>query len=270
MKRSLLSVGFLLAAIATALPAAAEQFSSTPSCKPMVNAPRQLPPIPCFNGPTSWNDCNSFAQYIDNYNHWVQIVNEVNDLKCKANEYWNYPASAAAHINEDLNEAADILTRANALSFKDKNLDQEIQQMWPDYNPGYSPQQLDDHLDAITNNSILGVLKAAGALQNHTERDANVVESIKTAAANAKNPTQATQMTVQLLSVMYEQMVKQQQFAGLKLSQDAEHDMVVAARERQTRMVSEQNGVAQARMMYPVPPKLSSQQLQQLQESWNH
>lgn len=270
MRKHIAAFAMLCGAIALGvLPVQAQQFAGSQACNPSFKAPKPLPSIPCLTL-KDWTQCNNVAQYVNNYNQWVQLVNEVQDLQCKASAYWNYPTSAASHIKNDLNEAADILSRANALTVQDKNLDQTIANMWPDFNPGYSTTQMDDRLDAMTNNSLLGVLKAAGALAAHNGRDADLVEQIKNASASAKNPTQATQMTVQLLAVMYEQMVKQQQFTALKLSQDAQHDLTEASRERSRSFESRRNADAQARMLYPVPPTLSQQQLQQLQQSWNH
>jgi hypothetical protein len=238
----------------------AQSFSSVGTT---INPLQPLAPPACPPTPT-YTFCDSLKQQIDVYNHYASVLNEIQRTSREAQQYMRYPTTLQSNISQDVGKVTSIMQQAQGLSFLDKSIDASVQTMMPSWNPGYSTSNLDDYLEGRLENSVTATLTAASGQNADISRDSDIVDQIKAAAASGMSPTQTGQMTVQLLGVMYAQMVREQQSVGLKMSQEAAFDLQQVGEARVQRQASQAQGLQEAASLYPVPPTLTQAQVQQI------
>lgn len=250
----------------SASPALAQFVGSGSTINPLT----PIPNITCIPNPFTggaWDWCNTLQQQIDVYNHYAGMLNDIERMKIEMQQYMRYPQKVQGYINTDLSHIESIVSQAKGLSFLSHSIDQDIASNVPDWNPGYSLSDLNLYLEQNLENSIRGVLKSASAQNADIARDTDTVEAIKDAAASSTSAIQTGQMTVQLLSVMYAQMVRQQQATGLQMSQEAAFDLQQVAQRHVERQASLATAREQQKRLYPVPPTLSKDQVNQILNS---
>jgi len=246
----------LVAAIAMTPPAARANFAPVPET---IQTVPPLPAIPC--GPTVW--CGALNQYIAAYNTYAGNINKINELGLTIRQYERYPQQVSTNFANDMNQVAGILQSTNSLDYLLTNTEQQLSRQWPSYTPGTPLSTLNGVLEQQTAASILAELKGAGLLaRGETDTSmASVIADIRAASANAKNPTEATQVEVQLLTLIWEQLVKQDRLLGLRMSEEAQYDLKHVAEERQQRL-QEENLVHRLQTeASAVPPSFSDAQL---------
>ena len=264
MKRLFLVAVLLCALVA---PAGAQTFIGVGSS---INPLTPIPNLTCIPDPYTggtWDWCNTLQQQIDVYNHYVGILNKIKEMEREAQQYMRYPQSVKGNISDDLSQLAGIVQQAEGLSYLSNSIDQDIAARVPDWNPGYNVSDLNTYLEQGLENSIRGVLKSENAQSSNITRDSDVVEAIKNAAAHSTSAVQTGQMTVQLLSVMYAQMVRQQQATGLQVSQEASYDLQQAAQHHIERQASLATANHLQKRLYPVPPTLTRDQAEAIVNS---
>lgn len=267
MKRCIV-VAVLVWALVT--PASAQTTGGFNGVGSSINPMTPLPNLTCLPDPMTggtWDFCNTMQQQIDVYNHYVGILNHIKEIQREAQQYMRYPQTVRSNISQDLSQLASIVQQAKGLSYLSNSLDSDIAARVPDWNPGYNVSDLNTYLEQGLENSIRGVLKSENAQSANVKRDTDVVEAIKDAASRSTSPVQTGQMTVQLLSVMYAQMVRQQQATGLQVSQEASYDLQQAAQHHIERQASLATANHLQKRLYPMPPTLTRDQAQAIVNS---
>lgn len=267
MKRFIIAV---LVTCALVAPAAAQTTGGFTGTGSSINPVTPLPNLTCLPDPMTggtWDFCNTMQQQIDVYNHYVGILNHIQELKREAEQYMRYPQTTKSNISQDLSQIAGIVQQVKGLSYLSHSIDQDVAARVPDWNPGYNVSDLNTYLEQGLENSIRGVLKSENAQSANIARDTDVVEAIKKASSRSTSSVQTGQMTVQLLSVMYAQMVRQQQATGLQVSQEASYDLQQAAQHHIERQASIATANHLQKRLYPVPPTLTRDQAQAIVNS---
>jgi P-type conjugative transfer protein TrbJ len=231
LKRCILTL-LLFAVFSHPDPSSAQTFSSVPAS---IKTLPPIPAIPC-GGPFA-AFCIPANQYIATYNSYVSAINKINEIGLEVRSYARYPQQISSTFQTNMNGIASVLQQANTLSANSQNIERQVSQLWPNYAPGTPLSSLNGTLENNTATSIIAELKGAKLL-NQSTTDASMTASIagiRSAAANAQNPTQAAQVEVQLLTLIWEQLVKEQNLLALRMSEEAQHDLSQAANDRQQR-----------------------------------
>jgi len=199
---------------------------------PTVPTIQTLPAVPA-SCPLSW--CSALNQYISAYNSYTSSINEINRMGMEIQSYARYPQQVQTNFAPTMQQIANILSQNQRIDYQASNAELQVSQLWPNYVPGTPLAALNSELNTMTASSVITTLKGTGIL-SASSTDASVTQTIaaiRAAAAKAVNPTQATQVEVQLLSLMWEQQVKEQRLLELRMSQDAQHDLREAAMSQQ-------------------------------------
>ena len=191
-----------------------------------------LPPLPACGGTPF---CAAANDYIRTYNGFANGLNEINRIGLEVKTYARYPQQVKTNFSNAMNQIANVMQQTQGLNYQVGNIEQQVSQIWPNYRPGTPLAALNAQLNNDSASSIVATLKGAGLL-SQASTDSSVsgtIAAIRAASANAVNPTQATQVEVQLLSVMWEQQVKEQRLLELRASEEAQHDLREVARDQQ-------------------------------------
>jgi P-type conjugative transfer protein TrbJ len=245
------------AIMCTTNPTSAQTFSAVSS------SIKTLPPLfalPCHD-PLGF--CNSANQYISAYNSYVSSINKINEIGKSISQYTRYPQQISSTFRNDMNTVANILQQSHGLNFITGGIERQVSLQWPNYSPGTPLSNLNQTLEDNTATSIVAALKGAGAIDtsNTDASTTKVISDIRTAGANAQNPTQAAQLMVQLLTLIYEQQVKEERLLALRMSEEAQHDLSEVARSRQQRQYDEEIVTNLQQAAVTTPPAFTIQQL---------
>jgi P-type conjugative transfer protein TrbJ len=247
----------LAAILCSTNPASAQTFS------PVSSSIRTLTPLPAVPCGDPLGFCQQANQYISAYNSYVSSINKINEIGKSVSQYTRYPQQISTTFSTDMNTVANILQQSRGLNYITGGVERQVSLMWPSYSPGTPLATLNQTLEQNTASSVIATLKGAGALDTSSTDTSitNAIASIRSAAASAQNPTQATQVMVQLLTMIYEQQIKEERLLGLRISEEALHDLDEAARESQQRQYDQAVVTQLQQAAVTTPPTFSLQQL---------
>jgi hypothetical protein len=220
-----------------------------------------LPAIPCAGPFAAF--CAPANQYISTYNSYVNAINRVNEIGLEVRTYARYPQVITSHFKANMQSVADLLQQAQTLSFTTQNIERQVSSIWPNYTPGTPLAQLNGTLEDQTASAIVAELKGAGLLDSSSTADSvtTTIDDMRSAAAKAQNPTQTGQVTVQLLSLVWEELVKEKRLLALRMSEEAQHDLTQTAQERQQRLYDQAIVTNLQHEADTTPPTLSDTQV---------
>jgi hypothetical protein len=196
-------------------PAAAQTYG-IPGAGPagIIQSLRTIPPLPCLNLLSGWNDCNSVNQWVSLYNQYVAMTNQAVEIQRNVSRFATYPQALQSNVQSDLSSIESMIGQANNLAATVSTSQQRLQTLYPDYAPTVNYASMMQQSAAATKASLLSALQTVGFDVGNQQRDADTVQVVQQAVANASSPTQAVQALAQLNAVMIEQLMKQQRIAG--------------------------------------------------------
>ena len=233
----------------------AQTFSAATSSIPTL---KPLPAVTCGD-PLGF--CQQANQYISAYNSYVSSINKINEIAKSVSQYTRYPQQLSTTFQSDMTSVAGILQQSHGLNFITGGIERQVSLQWPNYSPGTPLADLNQTLEQNTASSAIATLKGASALDSSSTNvsTTNAIAAIRSAAASAQNPTQATQ--VMMLTLIYEQQIKEERLLALRMSEEAQHDLGEAARESQQRQYDQAIITQLRQAAVTTPPTFSLQQL---------
>ncbi len=225
----------VLVAVLTATSARAD-FEAGPSnaTLPGGSLMQPLPTLPCVA-----LFCETLNTYISAYNSRIGILNHI---QTTAAQYQHYAGQVATPFSGEMNQIAQILQKSQSLDYLTGNVDQQISAVWPNYKLGTPLSSLNQILENQSVNAISAELKTAGLVSNsNTSTDmTNTIDQIRKAGAESINPTEGTQAIVQMLTIIWEQLVKEQQLLGLRMQAEAQYNLKSLAAQSAQRQMEQQ------------------------------
>lgn len=236
------------------LVASAQTFASTPS------GIHFLQPIPAMACGDPFGFCTQANQYISAYNSYVGNINSINNLGWT---YARYPQTVNTGFSTNMQQVANVLQQSQGLNYTVGNVERQVSLQWPTYTPGTPLTTLNGTLETNTATAIVAELKGAGLLdQSNTDASMSAaIRDIRNAGAQAKNQTQELQVITQLLTLIWEEQVKEQRLLGLRMSEEAQHDLSDVASKRQQRLYDESLVTRLQTAADGTPPILSPAQI---------
>lgn len=247
MRKTLLCLLF-----AVSLPARAEAQSSPIYGTPATIAINPLNPsalsglssVPCPTVVGGWSFCNSVQQWVSMYNHFQAEKNQLLEMQANVQRFATYPQSLAGNVQGDLQRVESLVNQNAGLSFTDQQIQSTVARLFPSYVPGASYAAYTGQLSTATRVSVLNALQVAGLEVSTTQRDADLATMVKNAVANATSPTQSVQALAQLLSVLIEQIQKEQRLSAGSIQSAGAYYLAQTSR-KQTIDQAEQTALAQ-------------------------
>lgn len=212
--------------------ASAQTFASTPA------GIHFLQPLPAMTCGDPLGFCQQANQFVSAYNSYVGNINTINNLGWT---YARYPQTVNTNFSSNMQQIASVLQQSQGLNYNVGNIERQVSMQWPTYTPGTPLSSLNGTLENNTASAIVAELKGAGLLdQSNTDASMSAaIRDIRTAGAQAKNQTQELQVITQLLTLIWEEQVKEQRLLGLRMSEEAQHDLSDVASKRQQRLYDE-------------------------------
>ena len=177
------------------------------------------------------------------YNHFQAEKNQLLEMQANVQRFATYPQSLASNVQGDLQRVESLVNQNAGLSFTDQQIQSTVARLFPSYAPGASYAAYTAQLSTATRASVLNALQVAGLEVSTTQRDADLATMVKNAVANATSPTQSVQALAQLLSVLIEQIQKEQRLSAGSIQSASAYYLAQTSR-KQTIDQAEQTALA--------------------------
>jgi hypothetical protein len=233
----------------TPITASAQQFQAVANnLQPMA----PLPPIAsCSFSPFAW--CVPVQQSILTYNQYVSTYNQVLSLYRSNSQYLLYPQTVSNNSAANLQQLISLYNQSQALSWTNTQQDAVIQKTQAGITAAVPPEQVDQQLNQQMLSSISTTLQGANLITTEDAQHQQVAQQIATAAANAKSPTQLSQMIVAILSVMSQQLSNLIQVDMLKINAEEAMANADAMRRYQAEVQKNAADTQAVQQLLPTP-----------------
>ena len=218
MKKTLSVVAIALFA-SLAAPARADFLTTPVNGLPGGSLIQPLPSLPCVA-----MFCETLNTYISAYNSRIAILNKI---QTTAAQYEHYAGQVTTPFSSEMNQIATMLSQSQSLDYITGNVDKQISALWPNYKVGTPLATLNQTLEQRSVNAISNEMKTAGLITNgNTSTDmTKTIAAVRTAGAESINPTEGTQAIVQMLTIIWEELVKEQQLLAARMSAEAQYNL---------------------------------------------